>query len=440
MANAIVQDMIPNAAKQIFETFPSIANDIGSGKIDIKISVTNLGGKGGMLAQAKYKFENSTTSTKRAHSLQIEVDSNDFTLADAQGTGSMTNALYSTVAHEFMHSVMQYTMTDGMSGRKGDKFPDWFTEGTAQISGGGFPTNWNNDLITYANKLTDENDTSQDANIKKYLGKYTVDNRPYGHGYLAVAYAGYLANGKGDVTGQNIAAGMDKIFADLIGGKKFADAIKDNTGLTQAQLKSAVNSGSADLVEFVRKLSYNSLGGAGSVITPSLKTNGTAILGGVTNPNPGPGPGPGPNPPGPNPNPGGSTGSSKGIGIQVGADSGQHIDIELYCMNTTALGLDDTNVKTKEAAGDAINEIKTAIGRVSLVRSNYGAIQNRLEHTIANLDNIIENITASESLIRDTDIAKEMVKHSNNQILLQAGQAVLSQANHSSDLILSLLG
>ncbi|MCM1425340.1 MAG: hypothetical protein NC118_01895 [Eubacterium sp.] len=66
-------------------------------------------------------------------------------------------------------------------------------------------------------------------------------------------------------------------------------------------------------------------------------------------------------------------------------------------------------------------------------------MQNRLEHTIANLDNIIENITASESLIRDTDIAKEMVTHSNQQIMLQAGQSVLSQANHASDIILSLL-
>ena len=434
LANFIVQNMIPNAAKQIFETFPSIANDIGSGQMDIKITVTSLDGRDGLLARAGYSFYTSGGSTKRGFNLQIQVDSSDFTAADANGTGSRVDALYSTIAHEFMHSVMQYTMTDGMSGRKGDKFPEWFTEGVAQLAGGGYPTNWNNTLISLANQLTDENDSSQDDAIKNYLKKYTVDNRPYGHGYLAAAYAGYLANGGGEVTGANIAAGMDKIFADLINGKTFAAALKDNTGLTAAQIKNAVNSGSNDLVEFVRKLSYNSLGGAGSIITPSLNTGGMAILGGESSPNPDPNP---------TPTPGGPTdsmGGSKVIALQVGADSGQHIDLQLYRMDTAALGLEYTNVETQEEASVAINEIKDAIARVSSVRSSYGAIQNRLEHTIDNLDNIIENITSSESLIRDTDIAKEMVSHSNNQILLQAGQAVLSQANHSSDMILALLG
>lgn len=75
----------------------------------------------------------------------------------------------------------------------------------------------------------------------------------------------------------------------------------------------------------------------------------------------------------------------------------------------------------------------------SNVRSYYGAIQNRLEHTIANLDNVVENTTTAESRIRDTDMAEEMVKFSNNQILLQAGQAMLAQANRQSDIILGLL-
>lgn len=81
-----------------------------------------------------------------------------------------------------------------------------------------------------------------------------------------------------------------------------------------------------------------------------------------------------------------------------------------------------------------------AIQYVSNVRSQYGAIQNRLEHTISNLDNITENTTAAESQIRDTDIATEMVGYSNKQILMQAGTSMLTQANQSSQLILSLLG
>lgn len=98
------------------------------------------------------------------------------------------------------------------------------------------------------------------------------------------------------------------------------------------------------------------------------------------------------------------------------------------------------NVKTVDSASDTINSVKNALVYVSNVRSYYGAIQNRLEHTIANLDNVVENTTAAESRIRDTDIAKEMVDYANDQILLQAGQSMLAQANHSSDFILSLLG
>ena len=82
---------------------------------------------------------------------------------------------------------------------------------------------------------------------------------------------------------------------------------------------------------------------------------------------------------------------------------------------------------------------KSAIFDVSEVRSDLGAIQNRLEHTINNLDNIVENTTAAESAIRDTDIATEMVKYANNNILAQAGSSMLAQANQSNQGVLSLL-
>ncbi len=95
---------------------------------------------------------------------------------------------------------------------------------------------------------------------------------------------------------------------------------------------------------------------------------------------------------------------------------------------------DDTN------ALNAIETIKAAIQKVSTQRSALGAVQNRLEHTIANLDNVVENTTAAESQIRDTDMATEMVKYSNNNILAQAGQAMLAQANQANQGVLSLLG
>ena len=434
LANLLATDFIPKAAQQIMDAFPSIKNDIGGVTLNLAVKVQRIDGKDKTLAEAYFKFN---MAGGRPKVLELRVDNADFTLADAQGTGSRAEVLQSTIAHELMHTFMQYSMTDGMSGRGSNtKYPTWFTEGTAQLAGGGFPTNWNNTLIAYAKNLTDENDSSQDANMKAYLKKYTPANRPYGHGYLAAAYAGWLANGGGDVTGDNIAAGMDKIFADLINGSSLSSAIQKHTGISASTLTSRITSGSGGALEFVRKLTYNSLGGAGSVITNSLKVSG--VIDGTVSGGGGTGGG---TPSTPSTKPiGGSLDGSKRIALQVGADAGQHIELSLYQMSTHALGLADTNVKTTDDADMAIDAIKAAIEYVSNVRSDYGAVQNRLEHTIDNLDNIVENTTAAESRVRDTDIAKEMVRYSNNQILMQAGASVLSQANQHSEMILSLLG
>ena len=130
--------------------------------------------------------------------------------------------------------------------------------------------------------------------------------------------------------------------------------------------------------------------------------------------------------------------------LHVGADatSNNQISINIDAMSAKGLGvnglkvdgLDDTN------ALNAIDVIAEAIQKVSTQRSALGAVQNRLEHTIANLDNVVENTTAAESQIRDTDMATEMVKYSNNNILAQAGQSMLAQANQSNQGVLSLLG
>ena len=94
---------------------------------------------------------------------------------------------------------------------------------------------------------------------------------------------------------------------------------------------------------------------------------------------------------------------------------------------------------TSSAAKTMLGTISTAIENISTMRSDFGAVQNRLEHTIDNLDNVVENVTASESRIRDTDMADEMVKYSKNNILTQAGQSMLAQANQSTQGVLSLL-
>lgn len=166
-------------------------------------------------------------------------------------------------------------------------------------------------------------------------------------------------------------------------------------------------------------------------------------------------------------------GSFTGKGLQVGAEAGQHIDISIKPMGMDALAESATNISWTKSDGTtkvtvtaskvvekftaydsatkstyakandfaSLNAfVKSALQTVSLQRSDLGAVQNRLEHTINNLDNVVENTTAAEARIRDTDMATEMVKYSNNQILAQAGQAMLAQSNQANQGVLSLLG
>ena len=133
-------------------------------------------------------------------------------------------------------------------------------------------------------------------------------------------------------------------------------------------------------------------------------------------------------------------GSFSDRALQVGAESNQHIDMKIDAMNADALSISGVDAKTVTGAQNLNAKVKAAIKTVSRQRSDLGAVQNRLEHTIANLDNVVENTTAAESQIRDTDMATEMVKYSNNNILTQAGQAMLAQANQSNMGVLSLLG
>ena len=130
--------------------------------------------------------------------------------------------------------------------------------------------------------------------------------------------------------------------------------------------------------------------------------------------------------------------------LQVGADTTEEnkISVDIQSMSAKSLGVDDVIVTGSDStnADEAVNKISDAIAKVSKQRSALGAIQNRLEHTINNLDNVVENTTSAESAIRDTDMATEMVRYSNNNILAQAGQAMLAQANQSNQGVLSLLG
>lgn len=126
--------------------------------------------------------------------------------------------------------------------------------------------------------------------------------------------------------------------------------------------------------------------------------------------------------------------------IQTSGEANDRVDIVIDYMNSGTLGLNKLDITSDDGAADAINIIEEASAIISKQRSRLGAYQNRLEHTIANENNIIENTTAAESQIRDTDMASEMVKFSNENILAQAGQSMLVQANQSQNGVLTLLG
>ncbi|WP_143320540.1 flagellin, partial [Clostridium sp. HBUAS56010] len=127
--------------------------------------------------------------------------------------------------------------------------------------------------------------------------------------------------------------------------------------------------------------------------------------------------------------------------LQIGESSEDHnkLDVNIAAMSTEGLGLTDVKVDTQANAADAVQVIKNAINTVSNTRGDLGALQNRLEHTINNLSVTSENMTAAESRIRDVDMAKEMMSYTKNNILVQASQAMLAQANQVPQGVLQLL-
>ena len=175
----------------------------------------------------------------------------------------------------------------------------------------------------------------------------------------------------------------------------------------------------------------------------SFTTNGGGNVSPGPNPTPDPipDPNPGPTPPTDPDNPGQNvdTNGKLRLWIQSGSVEDDGMYLEIDHMNTSVLGIRDLDVSTVNGANHAMTAVQEAVKRVSENRSKIGAQQNRLEHTISNEKNIIENTAAAESLIRDTDMADEMVRYSNSSILEQIGQAMMAQANQSNQGVLQLL-
>lgn len=417
LSDYLVNTLLPDAMAEVKAGYPSI--DTGSDTLQINLKMSYIDGPNGTLGFAQYSYMGNSEKTPVESSFFIKIDTADFTDSNALTGLDRNDLLKSTVYHELTHSLMQYTMSKNMV----SDFPAWFKEGVAQLSGGGFATGWNTGLRYIADELADGDDDSKDADIQNYLKSASVDSRPYGHGYLAAAYIGQLASGNDEVTADNIKSGIDAVLGAVKGGQTLEQAVLAKTGKSLGDITKAINGVNDDAVEFVRKLSKATGSGAGSIIYSGGLGAGSQLMGSL-------------------PSDGSTTSdllAANTIFLQVGAEANTHIDVNLFSIGTKTLGLEDTNTLTAESASRAIDSAKSALEVVSTIRSYYGAVQNRLEHTINNIDNVVENTTAAESQIRDTDMATSMVEFANLQVLLQAGQSMLSTANQTNQGVLSLL-
>ena len=484
LAAKIANEYVPTAVSQIVSKLSGslggklselAANSTVEDAYGMKLDISNIDGPSNTLAymQSSFYSNNPGYDEYVAGQLLMKIDSADFSSVNL--TAKQQQELESTIAHELMHGVMDILLSEGMftsedpaDDNKGN-LPKWFKEGTAQLVGGGFTTGWNNYIIDIVKSSSEEADKL--AAVRSYLkngtfhvnGKsqlkpkegMTVEDRPYGHGYLACAYLCQLASGQTDVSQGSLINGADKIFNALMANeqnykngsanvKSFEGVINSviqGSGKQLSDVISEVNTGGVDAAGVVLKLANacnpgsGELFGAGSLIASSLSSSsvmGTTVTSKqamyVKNID--------------------ATASDESeeidktiLYLQVGADAtdDNRIGIKRFALSASALGIEETNTRTAQDSLEAISQFKGALSSVSAMRSYYGAMQNRLEHTIRNLDNVVENTTASESQIRDTDMAEEMVRYSNNNILAQAGQAMLAQANQTNQGVLSLL-
>ena len=437
-----------SAASKITAAYPALA--AASSEVKIGLNVQNIDGKNGTLASAQLSMSYTNSWTQMTYTMNI--DSSDYNPGNfASMTDTQKADLAATIAHEMTHLIMQDTLTGGMVG--GNKFPTWFVEGTAQTSSG--DDGWVSGTIG-------------SGTVKNYMSK--LDSLPYGAGYLATMALGLAVSEKepyiGLSTEDKIKHGLDSLFQELVSQKQNQDlsaAIANKTKYSSLDdFENKFKSGDSNLLGYVNtiltqknkdnnpksgSLLAGSLGEAQSVtFKPANITNVTGVKY-VLDPAAtafansfGAG-----FPTVPQPVRGARHGVSEGgedINVHAGADADMTNKIAIKRYDISAMAIfdgDKVDVMTEDSATKSIDIVGMAKERVSRVRSYYGAIQNRLEHTIKNLDNVVENTTAAESQIRDTDMASEMVKYTKNNILMQAGQSMLTQANQSTQGVMSLL-
>lgn len=500
LKKVLKEQIVPRAVETLLKTFPDTYKYLADAEIGIGLEIENDPTTSTLASVALWPKTTADGQARLGYNLTVNVatllngDRIDLTSNPANLTDKR-DGLEVTIVHEMMHAFMDETLTNGMSGMVNGRqdlnecFPKWFIEGTAQAASGGCynGSDWVNGGLglTALSTLKEIKDTvtSVKNNLSASYPEAGSGSARYATGYLAVMYLGYLAAGSpSSVNASALSKGLDTVLNEIKSGQSLQNVVKKYTNKTIAQFENAF--GDDDSARFIQKL----LGAVGSVATGGLAT-GFGTAGEILDDSP-PSPttklfevnpdfywvyniyekdypayaggtkthtgtsGPMTVKPG-NPQTGTEpekpklpgnfeyepTVLSDGLKIHAGAESNAENGIRIYIegMGTRQIGVYDVYVTTQDEAVKSIDMIGFALQQVSTQRSKLGAYQNRLEHTIKNLDNIVENTQSAESAIRDTDMAEEMVNYSNTSILQQAGQSMLAQTNQSNQGVLTLL-
>lgn len=479
--DALQKSMLQQGEKLITDNFGLTGDNV-----NIKVILDdNVDGKNGTLAFVRSDIVTNGSGKVEGTNLELHVDMADFQDIQWPNGGVSPNYLDRTIAHELVHAVFDRTLNMSQDangdGTKGDlAVAKWFNEGSAeflhgaderlagaiQILGGnpavGGAAGNASAISALVGKISNDGNTFEATTSEGYAAAYAAVK--YLDYTLKMASGGTDADGDGTVTGGTI--GYKQFLNELYHGGARDRDMDDAFAAINASVTAAGGSlGFSNMADFLTKFKATGSGSGQEYITKlvdkgMLTNNDTGSVGGSDttgvsgNARNSEQTVPDTDNPTLNPLshftitwPDLSQASTGGTGvvnsekeplkIHIGANAGTTLDFELVNVRTDNLGLGNVNVVVD--ADHSISKFQNAIDKVSAERSRLGALQNRLEHTVANLSNSEENLTSAESRIRDTNMAKEMTIYSKNNILTQAAQAMLAQAKSQPEQVLQLL-
>lgn len=482
LKNTLKNSIVPQAVTSLVSTYSDAFGYLQDSSIGIGLNLysnINSSTLASVALGLSGKSVNGVMEFQLDYKLSVNMAYLSFESDGTTLTESCRSELEATILHEMVHALMDESLTCGMLGftnsgtsDTSNEYPLWFAEGMAQTASGGY-ADWNDWVDGLGiNASTPINTISSNVQSSTNKLSASTSSSAYGTGYLACMYLGFLGSGaslsQGNVTAANIKSGLNLVLKELVNGKSLDTVINEVSGGIYSSTKDFENKfGDSNSATFISYLTQNVGSGNGSLVTGNfastdllsnddtstdlfkLNTNTTTVSnvypsdvtvlsGGGTTLSGVPAVTGGTGGTGGTSGTGG-TGGAGALMIQAGANSYQSIAINIQQMNASKLGIRNLSVMNHYDASNSITLCDNAITQISEMRSNIGAHQNRLEHAITNPDNTAENLQVAESRIRDLNIADGIMEYSKEQIIMQAGQAMLAQTNKRSNGILSLL-